>query len=148
MKIKIKKEFDGHSFVAYCENVPNVYVQAPDKETLNQRLSKALALLKHITTTRNQPFPIGEDKPLFDIRIRFDTLSTEKLIDVFKKRNYHIEYEDQDSVVLMNSAFPFNRVHLPQTHRLSPVIIRRLFGTENAIYVGSRHNLKLHRSAP
>ncbi len=148
MKIKVKKEFDGHSFVAFCENVPNVYVQAPDKETLNQRLSKALALLKHITTTRNQPFPQGEDKPVFDIRIRFDTLSTEKLIEVFKKRNFHIEYEDQDSVILMNSSFPFNRVHLPQSHRLSPVIIRRLFGSENAIYVGGRPNLKLHRSVP
>ena len=148
MKIRVKKEFDGHSFVAFCENVPNVYVQAPDKETLTLRLNKALALLKHNTSVRNQPFPFGEEKPLFNVRIRFDSLSTEKLVELFKKYNYHVEYEDQDSVILMNSSYPFNRVHLPQTKRLSPVIVRRIFGAENTIYLGSRQNLKLRRSAP
>ncbi len=148
MKIKIKKEFDGRSYVAFCENVPNIYVQAPDKETLNQRLNKALALIKHYTSSRNQPFPIGQDKPIFNIRIRFNALSTEKLVEIFKRHNYHLEYEDQDSVILMNSSYPFNRVHLPQTNRISPVIVRHLFGAENTVYVGSPPNLKLHRSLP
>ncbi len=148
MKIKVRKEFDGHSFVAFCENVPNVYVQAPDKETLNTRLNKALALLKHYTTVRNQPFPFGEEKPLFDIRIRFNNLSTEKLVELFKKYHYHVEYEDRESVILMNSSYPFNRVHLPQTERISPIIVRRLFGAENTVYVGARPNLKLHSSVP
>ncbi|NOX88383.1 MAG: hypothetical protein GXO77_05095 [Calditrichaeota bacterium] len=148
MKIILKKEFDGRTYVAFCENVPGVYVQATSKEQLNQRVSKALALLKHYCEQRNQPFPIGEDKPLFDIRIRFNSLSTEQLVDFFHKRNYHIEFEDADSVLLMNSFFPFNRVHLPKTNHISPIIVRRIFGSQNAIYVGGHGNLKLHRSAP
>ncbi len=147
MKIIAKKEFDGRSFVAYCENVPGVYVQAPSRALLDQRLNKALALIKFNCEQRNQPFPFGEDKPLFDIRIRFNLLATDQLVDFFHKKNYHIEFEDNDSVVLMNSSYPFNRVHLPKTNALSPIIVRRIFGENNAIYVGG-NNLKLHRTAP
>jgi predicted RNase H-like HicB family nuclease len=148
MKIKVKKEFDGRTFVAYCENVPNVYVQAPSKELLDKRLNRALALLKYTTKERNQPFPIGEDKPIFNVRVRFSSLPTHTLVDLFKQHDYHIEYEDGESVILMNSSYPFNRVHLPQTTHLSPIIIRRLFGANNVIYVNPKNNLKLHRSVP
>lgn len=148
MKIKVQKEFDGRSYVAFCQNVPNVYVQAPSKELLDKRINKALALIKYTASERNQPFPVGEDKPLFNIRIRFDSLSTDALINLFKRHNYHVEYEDNDSVILMNSSYPFNRVHLPKTNHLSPVIVRRLFGSNNTVYVGAPNNLKLHRSLP
>ncbi|MHB2147803.1 type II toxin-antitoxin system HicB family antitoxin [Calditrichota bacterium LG25] len=147
MKIIVKKEFDGRSYVAYCENVPGVYVQAPSKEVLDQRLKKALSLLKHFCQERNQPFPTGADKPIFDVRIKFNRLSSDKLIELFRKKNYHIEYNDSESIMLMNSDFPFNHVHLPVTDYLSPIIIRKLFGLNNAIYVG-KNNLKLRKTAP
>ncbi len=147
MKIIVKKEFDGRSYVAYCENVPGVYVQAPSRELLDKRLKKALSLIKHFCQERNQPFPSGKDKPIFDVRIKFNSLSTQKLIDLFRKKNYHIEYNDSESIVLMNSSFPFNHVHLPVTNHLSPIIVRKLFGHDRAIYVG-KNNLELRKTAP
>jgi len=147
MKIIVKKEFDGHSYVAFCENVPGIYVQAASREQLDQRLKKALALIKHFCEERNQPFPTGNDKPVFSVRIKFNSLPTDKLIELFKKNNYHIEFSDHESVVLMNSTFPFNHIHLPVTQHLSPIIVRKLFGTNNAIYVGKNY-LKLRKTAP
>ncbi len=147
MKLIVKKEFDGRSFVAYCENVPGIYVQAPNRDLLDKRLKKALALIKHFCEERNQPFPTGKDKPIFNLRIKFNTLPTNKLLELFKKENYHIEYSDHESVVLMNSSFPFNHVHLPVTEHLSPIIVRKLFGSNNVIYVGKNY-LKLRKTAP
>ncbi len=147
MKIIVKKEFDGQSYIAYCENVPGIYVQAPNRSMLDQRLKKALVLIKRFCEERNQPFPSGVDKPIFNIRIKFNVLPTHKLLDLFKREKYHVEYEDHESVVLMNSFFPFNYVHLPVTESLSPIIVRKLFGTNNAIYVGKSY-LKLRKTAP
>ncbi len=147
MKIVVKKEFDGQHFVAFCENVPGVYVQSETRSLLDDRLKKALKLLKHLYQQKNQNFPIGTDKPIFDVKIKFNSLATEKLLPLFKKKNYHVEYRDKDSIVLLNSSFPFNRVHLPVTRQLSPIIVRKLFGPQNAIYIGKNH-LRLRKTAP
>ena len=49
-------------------------------------------------------------------------------------------------ILLANSKFPFNRIHLPVTNNLSPIIISKLFGKENVIYV-NKSDLSMHSSA-
>jgi len=145
MKIIIKKEFDGRNYIGTCENIPGCYVQAQNEDKLKINIMRALKIIKQSCAQRNQPFPNGKDRPLFDVRIRFDSLSTDKLVRFFESRNYHIEYIDEKSVLLLNSDFPFNYVHLPRFDRLSPLLIQKIFGKENTIHI-DRKGMKLSTS--
>ncbi len=137
MKVIIKKEFDGNVYVGSCENIPGCYVQTRQDNEISSKIKKALQIIKHNCEERKQSFPYGNDRPLFDIRIRFDELSTQQLIKFFEHQKYHLEYIDDESALLMNSSYPFNRVHLPRVHRLSPMLVRKMFGEQNTIYVGN-----------
>ena len=145
MKILFKKEFDGKFHTGACENVPGCFVQANDEESLKSCFLRALQLIKQNSEERNQPFPSGRDHPLFDMRIRFKTLSTEQLVKIFVSKNYHIEFINVESILLLNSDYPFNRVHLPRTNNLSPLIIQKIFGKENTINVAFKP-MKLNTS--
>ncbi len=145
MKILFKKEFDGKIHTGTCENVPGCFVQADDAETLKARFLRAVQLIKQNCEERNQPFPTGRDRQLFDIRIRFKTLSTDQLVKIFEKKNYHIEFENIESVLMLNSDYPFNRVHLPRAESLSPQLVQKIFGKENTIHIG-QPPLKLNAS--
>jgi len=138
MKIVIKKEFDGNLYIGSCENIPGCYVQTRQEKDLSPKIKRALMLIKRNCEERKQPFPSGLDKPLFDIRIRFDELSTEQLVKFFEHQKYHLEYIDEESLLVMNVSYPFNLVHLPRVHHLSPLLIQKIFGEQNTIYVGSR----------
>jgi len=146
MKIAVEKEFDGKYHVACCTNVPGCYVQTKDSTTLDAELKYALEVYIKNCVQRNQPFPNENDRPVIDIRIRFDVLSSNQLIKIFKRFNYHVDYMDHSSVLFLNSEFPFNRIHIPRSNEVSPLIVRRILGKENTIYVGS-HHLKLNTSA-
>lgn len=146
MKILIKKEFDGQMYIGSCENIPNCYVQSLNPDDLTNKLKKALLILKRHCEDRHLAFPLGHDRPLLNLKIRFDQLSTEHIIKIFERNNYHQVYFDEDSVLLMNSEFPFNRVHLPRTAQLSPLLVRKLFGENNAIQV-IKNKMKLSSSA-
>ncbi len=145
VKVIIKKEFDGNTYVGSCENIPGCYVQARQENELSPRIRRALLVIKKNCEERKQPFPSGIDRPLFDIRIRFDELSTEQLIKFFEHQKYHLEYIDGESALLMNSAYPFNRVHLPRVHRLSPMLIKKMFGEQNTVFVGN-NGMKINTS--
>lgn len=138
MKILIKKEFDGNFYIGSCENIPGCYVQSRHENEISTKVKRALLLIKRNCEERNQHFPSGIDKPLFDIRIRFEELSTEQLIKFFEHQKYHMEYVDAESVILMNTSYPFNLVHLPRAQYLSPLLIRKIFGEKNTVYVGSK----------
>lgn len=137
MHVVIKKEFDGSSYVGSIENIPGCYVQTGQESDISKDIRRALLLIKKTCEQRHQPFPSGIDKPIFDIRIRFDDLSTEQLIKFFEHQKYHLEYIDEESVVLLNASYPFNIVHLPRRLSLSPLLVQKIFGEQNTIYVGS-----------
>ena len=145
MKIRIKKEFDGTYFVAYCLNLQGCYVQAPTEAELTKRLQHAFNLYKSSYEQHGQQIPDLPDKPLINIRIRFTEISTMQLVKVFKQRNYYVEFEDEYAVLMVNTDFPFNRVHLPKFNSLSRLIIQRIFGDKNTIYI-PKSNLKLNKS--
>jgi predicted RNase H-like HicB family nuclease len=145
MKVVVKKEFDGRFYVASCENIPGCYAQSPNQTDLMNNLQTALNIYKNNCEDRNQPLPNEHDRPVLDIRIRFSELSTDQLVKIFRNSNYHIEYINQDSVLLLNSEFPFNRIHLPNVNYLSPMLVKKVFGEDNTIYV-KRKTMKLNAS--
>jgi len=146
MKIIIKKEFDGQMYVGSCDNVPGCYTQSISEQELRQRIQKALLLIKKSCKEKNQPFPMGADRPILDLKIRFKELSTDQLVKILENYSYHLEYIDDESVLLTNTEFPFNRIHLPRSSNLSPLFVEKIFGKENTMWVGDRKNLKLRRS--
>jgi len=137
MKISVDKEYDGKYYVACCTNVPGCYVQSNTPDRLNDELQRALEVYLKNCVQRNQPFPNEQDRPVIDIRIRFEELASAQLIKILKRFNYHVDYIDSKSILLLNSEFPFNRIHIPNVENISPVIIRRIFGKENTIHVGA-----------
>jgi len=145
MKISIKKEFDGILYAGSCENVPSCYVQAKNPETITKFMKHALELYKKNCEQRYQTMPNEPEKPILDIKIKFSTLSTNQLIIILKRQNYHVEYSDNISVLLLNSNFPFNRIHLPQTDQLSPIIVKKIFSEQNTTYVPVKR-MHLNRS--
>jgi len=146
MKISVDKEYDGKYYVACCTNVPGCYVQSERSGSLNNDLQYALEVYLKNCVQRNQPFPNEQDRPVIDVRIRFEVLSSAQLIKIMKRYNYHVDYQDPTSVLLLNSEFPFNRIHIPNTEDISPLIIRRIFGRENTLVVGKPY-LQLKTSA-
>ena len=146
MKIIIKKEYDGQFYVGSCENVPGCYVQARTEDELRKRIQRALLIIKKSCQLKSQPFPTGSDRPILNLKIRFKDLSTDQLVKILESHQYHLEYMDEQSVLLVNTEFPFNRIHLPRSTSLSPLLVEKIFGKENTIWVGSRKNLKLSRS--
>lgn len=141
MKIVIKKEFDGTWYHAFCENIPGIYVQTLQEQELNTKMKRALTLIRNNCDSHRQPFPSGFDKPLFDIRIRFDKLTTDQLVKFFENQKYHVDYIDQESVILVNASYPFNRIHLPRVSQLSPLLVQKIFGEQNTIYTGGEMNM-------
>lgn len=146
MKIIVKKEFDGKHFVGSCENIPNCYAQSIKQEDLLNNLRRAIDLYRKSYENKNQELPDRPDGPVIDRKIRFNKISTNQLSKLLTKFRYRAEYNDNHSVIFVNSSFPFNRILLPETEDLSPLIIAKIFGIENIIYV-NKSDLSMHSSA-
>jgi len=146
MKVIFHKEFDGTYYVGSCENLPGCYEQASSPEELMSRLRRAIELYRKSYVTRKQELPTTFDKPIIDKPIRFHSISIEQLKKILQKFNYHLEYEDNESTLFFNANFPFNRVHLPNSTNISYLIISKIFGRENVIYI-NHENLSIQSSA-
>ena len=138
MKISVDKEYDGNYYLACCTNVPGCYMQSDNPNELDNNLEYGLEVYLENCLRRNQPFPNETDKPVLDVRIRFETISSEQLIKIFKRYHYYVDYKDHRVILLLNSEFPFNRVLIPNHESISPIIISRIFGRANTIYVGKQ----------
>ena len=146
MKIIVKKEFDGQNYIGSCENLTSCYTQANNPEDLVANLRKAIELYRKSYENKSQTLPDTFDLPVLDRKIRFNKISTGQLLQVLLKHHYKIEFQEENSILLANSKFPFNRIHLPVSNNLSPIIISKLFGKENVIYL-NKSDLSLHSSA-
>lgn len=146
MKIIVKKEFDGKNYIGSCENLPSCYAQSINVEELLAELRKAIELYRKSYLNRNQPLPSENDTPVIDRKIRFNKISSNQLGAILEKNNYHMEYQDNNSQLFINSGYPFNRIHIPNAEELSPMLISKIFGKENIIYI-NKNQLKMNSSA-
>jgi len=136
MKIRIRKFFDGRYNVGFCDNLPSCYVQSLNETDVAIRLRRAIEIYRKNCELNDQTIPVEADNPILDKKIRFETISTDQLLKIFQRMNYHVEYRNHESVLLSNSNFPFNRVHVPNTDDISPLIISKLFGKHNTYWIG------------
>ena len=146
MKIIVKKEFDGKNYIGSCENLSSCYAQTDNSENLVIELRKAIEIYRKSYASRNQSLANTFDTPVIDKKIRFHTISSEQLVNILLKTNYRIDYHDHHAVLLINIRFPFNRIHLPKVEELSPMIMTKIFGTENVIFI-NKNNLSINSSA-
>lgn len=141
MKIRIRKVFDGKYFVGFCENLPSCYVQSVNENDILVRLRRAIEIYRKNCELRNQVLPEEHERPILDKKIRFETISSVQLLKVFQRMHYHQEYSNHESILLINSNFPFNRIHIPNTEDISPVIVSKIFGKNNTFWIGKRMNI-------
>jgi predicted RNase H-like HicB family nuclease len=146
MKIIVKKEFDGKYYIGSCENLPSCYAQSESSEKLLPELRKAIELYRKSYLSRSQSLPNSFDTPVIDRKIRFNKISTSQLVKILERNSYHIESKDNDAILLINSNYPFNRIHIPDTDELSPMIVSKIFGKENIIYL-NKNQLRINSSA-
>lgn len=146
MKIIVKKEFDGKYYIGSCENLSSCYAQSESSEKLLNELRKAIELYRKSYINRSQSLPVWHDAPVIDKKIRFNKISTGQLVKILERSSYHIEARDNDSILLINSNYPFNRILMPDTDELSPMIVSKIFGKENIIYL-NKTQLKINSSA-
>lgn len=146
MKIIIKKEFDGKHYIGSCENLPSCYTQSDSSEQIIVKLRKAIELYRKSYSKRNQTLPNLYDSPIIDRKIRFNSISANQLSKILIRSNYHIEYKDDEFFLFLNSNFPFNRLLIPNEEELSPMIISKIFGKENIIYINN-NKLRVNSSA-
>ncbi len=138
MKVIIKKEFDGHTYVGSCENLRGCYAQSSSPEELMIHMREAIELYRKSYAARSQPLPHDADQPILDKKIRFNVISTQQMAGLLQKCAYHLEHGDARHYLFRNTKFPFNRLVLPNVPKLSPLIISKIFGKENVIYVNKK----------
>ncbi|MBN2425280.1 MAG: hypothetical protein JXR46_13650 [Calditrichaceae bacterium] len=135
MKITLKREFDGKYYIGSIAGIPGCYVQSESSMQIPLLMKNASSIFIKSFRDKNQTITNEDEKPIFNLKIRFEQISTSQIKNLLKSRNYYVEYQDRSSLLMVNSNFPFNRVHLPQTDDLSPLIIQKLIGRENTIFV-------------
>ncbi len=138
MKVIIKKEFDGNRYVGSCENLRGCYAQSSSPEDLMIRMREAIELYRKSYAARSQPLPHDHDHPVLDKKIRFNVISIQQMSALLQKSGYHLEHADSRHRLFRNTRFPFNRLVLPECPELSPLIISKIFGKENVIYVNKK----------
>jgi len=146
MKIIIKKEFDGKNYIGSCENLPGCYAQSESSDQIVVKLRKAIEIYRKSYSKRNQTLPNLYDNPVIDRKIRFNSISASQLSKILTRNNYHFEYKDDEFYLFLNSNFPFNRLLIPNEEDLSPMIISKIFGKENIIYINN-DQLRVNSSA-
>lgn len=133
--------FDGKHHVGYCENLPSCYVQSENENEILVRLRRAIEIYRKNCELRNQTLQHENDRPILNKKIRFETISSEQLVKILHSMHYHLEYSNHESMLLINSNFPFNRIHIPRSEDLSPLIISKIFGKQNTFWIGKRMNI-------
>lgn len=135
MKVTIKREFDGKYYVGSIDDLSGCYVQSQNRAEIPALIRKAITIIQKSYQDINQTLLREKDHPVLNIKIRFNHISTNQIRNILKTRNFHKEYEDHDSLLMVNSNFPFDRVHLPQSNDVSHLIMQKIFGKENIAYV-------------
>jgi hypothetical protein len=67
-------------------------------------------------------------------------LSANQLENIFRQFNYNKELTNNFFYLYRKADFPFDRILIPNSPDLSPVIIKKLFGTNNVIVLRSDEN--------
>ena len=140
MKFSVKIEFDGKYVVGYVPNLSGCYIQALKIQDITPLMKIAIEMYRDNYKLRMEPFSSEKEKPKFNQPIKIQKLSADQLGNFFRKNSYSRESTNKYFHLYRKSQFPFDRILIPVTNEISPLILKKLFGAENVKLVKGEGN--------
>jgi len=133
MRFQIRIEFDGKNYVASCGNLTGCYVQSESEEAVRNLIEDAIYMYRENYLKRHEPLLPGKDTPQLNHRIKFRKISSNQLSAILKRERYRLDIATEQVLLFRMIEFPFNRLLIPNTKELSPMIIQKIFGEQNVV---------------
>jgi predicted RNase H-like HicB family nuclease len=140
MKFSVKIEFDGKYVVGYVPQLAGCYAQAFKIQDLSPLMKFAIEMYRDNYKMRMEPFTPETEKPKFKESIKFNSMSADQLGSYLRKYAYTRESSNKYFHLYRKSSFPFDRIIIPNSSEISPLIIKKLFGAENVTVIKSQDN--------
>jgi hypothetical protein len=140
MKYSVKIEFDGKHVVGYVPQISGCYVQALKIQDLTPLMKYAIETYRDNYKLRMEPFSPEVERPKFNEPLKITGLDADQLGNYFRKNSYIRESTNKYFQLYRKSQFPFDRILIPNVKRISPLILKKLFGAENVTVVKSEGN--------
>lgn len=140
MKLSVKIEFDGKYVVGYIPTLSACYVQALKIQDITPLMKHAIETYRDNYKLRMEPFSPEKEKPKFNLKLKIQSLSSEQLGTFFKKQSYSRESSNKYFHLYRRSSFPFDRILIPNVKQISPLILKKLFGSENVTLIKGEGN--------
>ena len=140
MKFSIKIEFDGNKVIGFVPKLSACYVQAAKIQDIAALMKMAIGIYKDNYESRREPFSPEIERPKINHKIKFQTISANQLANILRRFSYKNEFANNYFILFRKTVFPFDRIILPNTNDISPLIIRKLFGVDNVTVIRSEKN--------
>ena len=140
MKFSVKIEFDGKYVVGYVPDISGCYVQALKIQDVTPLMKLAIETYRDNYKLRMEPFTPETERPKFNESIKITTIDAEQLGSYFRKNSYTKEASNKFFHLYRKTQFPFDRILIPNAKNISPLILKKLFGSENVTVVKSEDN--------
>ena len=140
MKFSVKIEFDGKFVVGYIPNMGGCYVQALKIQDISPLMKFAIETFRDNYKLRMEPFTPEPERPKFNKSIKISNIDSEQLGKFFRQNTYSRESSNKYFHLYRKAQFPFDRILIPNAKSISPLIVKKLFGTNNVTVIKSEDN--------
>lgn len=134
MKFDYKLEIKNGVTIGYFPLIRNCYIQTNDTDNAKPLLKRAYSIYKSSYEARKENFYPDPETPAIQARLKNNTISTLQLSTLLRKFDYTIEEYHEDFVLFRNDNLPFNRILVPNTSVLSPMIVDKIFSDKRKIF--------------
>jgi predicted RNase H-like HicB family nuclease len=142
MNFEIKILFDNECFIGYCPKLLGCYVQGSSETKVKSLIKAAIQLYLANYEQRYEPLIPEDDSPQLDLKIKYTRISASQLTDILKKLDYNLDYYSEDLLLFRKKDFPFYRLIIPNTDRISDQIILRIFGSKNVMHLAEKQRFR------
>lgn len=140
MKYSAKIEIDGTTVVGYIPKLGGCYVQANRIQDISPLMKIAIKAYIDNYNSRMEPFFPEPEHPKINHKIQFFNLSSNQLGNILKQFTYTKELHTKYFHLYRKGIFPFDRILIPNTNIISPLIIKKIFGSNNVIVLKEEEN--------
>ena len=140
MKLSVKIEFSGKVVVGFVPKLGGCYVQADKIQEIASLMKLAIEAYRENYKSRMEPFSPDTEHPKINHKIQFHTISSNQLGNIFRQYNYIRELNTNLFQLYRKGDFPFDRIVIPNSPNVSPLIVEKIFGSDNVIALQEEHN--------
>ncbi len=133
MKFSVKMEFDGKWVIGFIPNLCGCYVQAHKIQEIAPLMKSAIEIYRDNFKTRMETFSAEKEQPKINMKIQFQNFSITQLENILRRHSYNMEFNGKFFKLFRKADFPFDRILIPNTADLSPLILKKIFGAKNVI---------------